>query len=510
MIYGGGMVFARTGNATVAWDVRVGRQAWSVPEARFDDSVMAFGGGVVVSATRANGLRALDARSGATRWQAALPSSGQEYVPIPAAGAVFVAGGSEVVAYDLATGRRRWSAPADRVSAPISSDGVRVYGSRLVDRGETASCVRAFALDVSTGARLWESPSAGCTTEGPPYVHRNRVYLDDDDRVLDATSGARIGSYPGSRPILTDTVSLFDAPPLIGRDPATGRVLWTNRPPSPLNGGDDTPVAAGHTIYALTGDELVAVGMDRGVTEQRLKLPGPSGGLTRAAVGTGVVAASRGNRLTLFESLYTPPAAGVEAGAETPALEFGRRTLVDGIVGASLRPARPKVDVLADASPFGRLRRALTVPSDGGGYFSLTAKPVRNTRLRVRAGAARSNTVRLYVYPRFRSKLRRGRRNPNRIRATVRVAGPRGVRLGGRRVTLYIGRVGKRRYDRLGVGRLRAAGPGRARGTVQFSAIRGVRSNDFLFFCVRRTSRLGLGRADVVDRRCGARRLPLR
>jgi hypothetical protein len=75
----------------------------------------------------------------------------------------------------------------------------------------------------------------------------------------------------------------------------------------------------------------------------------------------------------------------------------------------------------------------------------------------------------------------------------------------GRRLVFYFGRARDRRYVRLGSGRMRQAGRGVAKGSVGFRLLRRVRSKDTIAFCVRGLPRLGYGRNDGFQRRCGRR-----
>jgi hypothetical protein len=162
-----------------------------------------------------------------------------------------------------------------------------------------------------------------------------------------------------------------------------------------------------------------------------------------------------------------------------------------------------------DRAPFGRRWRrdgALTMRPDGG--FTGVGRPQRNTRIRVRVGGvvARAGTV--YVYPRVKFRIRGV--SPSHFSIRVRVRGPRGVRLGGRRAVIYLGRRSVKRLYRIASARLRRTGRGRATASVTRRRLRRVGRRDFVVMCVPRQHRLGMGRADVLARRCGARRISFR
>lgn len=499
-VYGSGLVIIQTGSRLVALDPRYGRRAWSTPSPVMEPSALAFADGVVVTVERTQ-LIGRDARTGAVRWRTPGDYS-QLTLPVATGSRVFVNEIERLSAHDIGTGARRWSIEERSVgTGPPVADSAAVYSG--------TACGTLMAMDAATGVRRWRQPT-DCSGAGggAPILHRGRLY-GDENRVSDAATGALVGTHlGGGRRVLGGDIGVFGVGGgLTARRLSTNRTLWAKRLEL---ASEAPPMGIGSTLYAPSRRGLEALSMETGKREQLLRGPQNATDAKMVTSAPGRVLMASGGWVVAFESVYKPAANGIAAGTVTADLEFGGRTIAEGILGSALRASRPKATVLADSAPFRRYRRVLTVPSDAGGYVSVSSRLQRNTRLRFQVGAVRSNVVRLYVYPRFRSKLRRARNNPNRVRAAVTVTGPRGVRLGRRKVALYIGRVAKRRFDRLGTGRLRTSGRGKARGSVRFNAIRGVRKRDFLLFCIRRSSKLGLGRADVVDRRCGARRMPLR
>jgi outer membrane protein assembly factor BamB len=157
-----------------------------------------------------------------------------------------------VVAYDLATGKPRWShADRARYDTVIAGVGPRatptVHEGRVFAQGATGIL---NALDLRTGRRLWshqivgengaELPTWG--KSGSPLVLEGRVIVSAGGKegrslvAYDASSGEPVwaggtdtGSY--SSPFLTrlggrTQVVVFGGASVAGHDPATGERLW--------------------------------------------------------------------------------------------------------------------------------------------------------------------------------------------------------------------------------------------------------------------------------------------
>ena len=227
-------------------------------------------------------------------------------------------------------------------------------------------------------------------------------------------------------------------------------------------------------------------------------------------VGDGLLVLRERDSLAGYSSLLNPRPTGLEEVTFDGVIRLGKSALLTGALGRALRQRGPAtVNLLGDTFPYGKFRQVKSTRTFGDGGYSFRVRPRLNTRYRSTSGSGKSQGGTVYVYPSFSERVRRGRgRRINRIRATVTARTPARVRLGRKRFHLYLVRVKRRKVQRLDSGRLRQAGRGRARGVVRFTAIRGLRRGDFFFYCVRRLSRQGMGARDVIDRRCGARRLP--
>jgi outer membrane protein assembly factor BamB len=210
-------------------------------------------------------------------------------------------GGDErVVAYDLRTGRPRWThADAARYETVIAGVGPRatptVDGGRVFTQGATG---RLTALDLSTGRPLWMrdavAENGGTVPEwgksGSPLVVEGRVVVSaggPGGRSLVAydagtgesawSAGSDGSSY--SSPVLVEAASrlqivILNRGSVAGHDPRSGTLLWqVPFPPGQPN------VA---TPLAMPGDRLlVSVGYGVGSKAYRLAADG-NGGLAAA------------------------------------------------------------------------------------------------------------------------------------------------------------------------------------------------------------------------------------
>ncbi len=205
-------------------------------------------------------------------------------------------GGDEaVVAYELTTGRPRWShRDTVRYDSVIAGDGPRatptIAGGYVATLGSTGVL---NVVEFDTGRRLWtrqigvdaSAPSPEWGRSGSPLVHDGRVIVSaggpDGQSLIayDLRTGARVwaGGDAGagySSPVLLTLlgrpqVVIFNRDSLVGHDPATGAVLWTQawqreapNVAQPLRISDDLVLAA--TGYGV-GSKLVRLSDRSGV-----------------------------------------------------------------------------------------------------------------------------------------------------------------------------------------------------------------------------------------------------
>jgi outer membrane protein assembly factor BamB len=206
------------------------------------------------------------------------------------------AGEERVVAYDLLTGRVRWShADTVRYETFIAGIGPRatptIAGGRVFTMGATGIL---NALDLATGRRVWsrqvvkensaELPEWGKSSS--PLVLGSRVIVSaggKENRSLvayDAANGEPVwaggtGGASYSSPVLVELagrkqILMLNERTVVGHDSETGGVLWEHAWPSGLN--VTSPVL-------LSGDRvLVSTGYGIGSKVFRIA-PGPDGAL---------------------------------------------------------------------------------------------------------------------------------------------------------------------------------------------------------------------------------------
>ncbi|MQY09294.1 serine/threonine-protein kinase [Actinomadura macrotermitis] len=282
----GGTIVVDTGSDLYGLDVRTGQRRWtrSLKGAPSHPLVATSGGLIYLAAWSgggADGLHAIDAATGATRWHylsdkeipggvavargtlfvgtdnavhALDPVTGKVRwktdirleatgTPEPSGGLVYLAAlDSSVVALDAATGRKRWAADTDPGGgASRSGRRVTVADGTLYTAAPDG---RIFALDAATGRKRWEHASGG--DQGKSAALINRDYL---------------------RPtVVGGTVCALDGGQLAGLDARTGGVRWQQHYSAP---SDERPVAAAGLVHMATFDGLVSLDPATGRTVAR-------------------------------------------------------------------------------------------------------------------------------------------------------------------------------------------------------------------------------------------------
>ncbi|HEX8204431.1 MAG TPA: hypothetical protein VF587_00080, partial [Solirubrobacteraceae bacterium] len=185
----------------------------------------------------------------------------------------------------------------------------------------------------------------------------------------------------------------------------------------------------------------------------------------------------------------------------------GRASDLAAAVGTGLAGGR--VELQQDRFPYGRWRTALRGAHEADRTYYARVRPTRNTRYRLSApGAATRPFLTVRAEPRLRLRSRALRPSVAIMRGTL--TGPSDLRVAGRRLVLYVGRVAANRADRVAYGRLRRVGRGRFVATFRYRWPRTTGAGDGPLLCVPGLPRLGFGHRGRFERRCGARRIPMR
>lgn len=515
---------AKAGYPLIAED-RIFVMGWGPAEARIHALDRASGRPIWTKAIPGGGLTAYDAgrifvynsdrifalstETGEQLWSyaASSPSGFTVATPIAARGLVFFSSNGSFHALDAATGELRWRAANLRGSGTHATlDGNRVYSAE--------SCANARAFDMFSGNQAWERRT-GCSGGGfdTPRLHAGRLYLTEEDDVLDAATGAAVGKLPRSgAPVFAGdtTVLALEGGTILARRGPAGPEQWRVLVEHEGDGTGYGLSGAGGWVYVIRSGRLQALALETGerAAAPELYIPNPTTGGGSAdrlgmAAGQGVLAVPNTNQLEVWTSALAPAPGGLESLPRTTDVLFGKSLALDGRLGTELRGGgRRTVRVEYDPAPDGGVTPGGTTSSRGDGTFTLRATPSRNSRIRaVVPGGPASQPHQVYVYPRLGFSGRAI--SPSRARLRVRLSGPKTIRLAGRRVHVYLLREGAKRARRMGGGTLRRERAGQALAVFTVRIPSNVGERDQFVICSPRLSRAGLGRPDSVDRDCG-------
>jgi WD40 repeat protein len=269
--------------ATVAYDAATGRQLWA---SRYDapggddqadalavspDGKTLFVTGFAMAASNADYLTiAYNAATGARQWVRRYNGPGNgvdEATSIavnPGGGTVYVTGNSEgitsgpdyaTIAYDAATGARRWigryNGPGNGIDSAsavaVSPDGHTVFVTGTSKGATSGPDYATVAYDAATGHRHWVGRYNG---PGNNKDDARSLTVSPDSRTVFVTGGS-FGTSSG-----------FDYTTVAYRA-ATGARLWLSRYRGPVSGQDVAHSVAvgpsGHTVF-VTGYAAVPSG----------------------------------------------------------------------------------------------------------------------------------------------------------------------------------------------------------------------------------------------------------
>src|SRR5690606_26932550 len=224
------------------------------------------GEGLVVAGSLKGEVVALDAETGAERWQAEVPNE-VIAAPVIGQGMVFVrSNDGRLTAFDAASGERRWFWTHELPSLTVRGNDAPVLGPGFVFIGNDDGTLAAISL--SDGRLLWDLPVAqpdGRTEldrmadiDGTPVLDGTVLYASSYRQAtmaIDAPSGRPIwGSEHGGagRPGLTvDKVIVSDRNGSVwGLDRSSGSAAWEQAGLARRN----LSGVAVHGDYAVVGD----------------------------------------------------------------------------------------------------------------------------------------------------------------------------------------------------------------------------------------------------------------
>lgn len=264
-----GRMYVITGSGSpdlglTAFDPRTGATLWGPYDlygtGRFNlyhFRAHAYDQGRVFTLNEDGHVHAFDAVTGASLWEADVPSAGQAEVgsaPTAYRGILYIASTNDVIALDEATGSQLWTQPLGAVGdgAPtVDDDGVYVIrGCRLPPT--------AYRFDPKSGARAYGFDScASAGDEVTPSLYRGVLYGNFDHGNFDIATGY-IKTYPTNlQPCAFHNGRRFtyDAQgELQAHDVANDSVVWFTY----LTGGSElAPIGANGRIYVLTDSSTI-------------------------------------------------------------------------------------------------------------------------------------------------------------------------------------------------------------------------------------------------------------
>ncbi len=208
----------------------------------------------VVFAGVENKLFALNATTGAQIWSYQISSACVGASPVVAAGTVYMATLSRrgVIALNAQTGALRWDSNLQiYCSTPVIDNGVLYVGS--TDH-------HVYALDATTGATLWRYATGNQVIYCSPAVANGTVYIGSTDGslyALNASTGALVWSFAAggveSSPAVVNGTVFFGSVngDVYALDAATGRELWTYTTGLYIYSG---PAIANQVVYVGSDD----------------------------------------------------------------------------------------------------------------------------------------------------------------------------------------------------------------------------------------------------------------
>ncbi|MGR6919451.1 outer membrane protein assembly factor BamB family protein [[Actinomadura] parvosata] len=257
LVVAAGRVHVNAGDSAIAaLDAADGRTLWRFQAGGALRVPTSVSSGVVYSGSDHGTVYAVDARTGRARWRSRIAGRSDPMTVVAADGLVHAGSESGVVhALDAATGAPRWRARLGSLAFGPLVIGGTIYAGGL---GTT------YALDASTGRRLWtfSAPGDRLYNVTAPTVARGLAYLGGPDgklHALEATSGRerwnRSAEAGNGITVVDGTVYTGgDGDSLLALDAATGAIRWS----APIGGEiGREPVVSGGLVYVGSSNGIV-------------------------------------------------------------------------------------------------------------------------------------------------------------------------------------------------------------------------------------------------------------
>jgi outer membrane protein assembly factor BamB len=262
-VVAGGRMFLPDGDGVSAYAVATGKRLWHAPKA-FDEGhgpQLAVSGDTLIGVTNfcfstsdSNGdMVALDVKTGRKRWSAARDTPYDNVVVdaglVIASGSEFAADFAAVTAYRIADGSVKWE------RTEVSADhGVSAGGRLLLTRaGGTGS----VAVAAATGAQLWTTSKVWSVRGANPAG--DRFYATDPKGRLTSIAAATgaVGWIVPDGLVTNDGRQVFVArgTVLTCYAAATGKKKWSRN----LGGAVGRPIRAGGLVYAVVDGRPLAI-----------------------------------------------------------------------------------------------------------------------------------------------------------------------------------------------------------------------------------------------------------
>lgn len=158
-------------NGFMAFDTQTGAIKWTFASGLITNSAPTVANGIVyvgasaLTHTNNDKLYAIDAKTGAKKWEFKTPDGGPDYSsPIVANGIVYIGAGSTLYAIDASSGTKKWEVKPEANNLIFSGP---VVATGLVYQGIGK---KLYAFDATTGAKKWEYDTGRTISHSSPCV----------------------------------------------------------------------------------------------------------------------------------------------------------------------------------------------------------------------------------------------------------------------------------------------------------------------------------------------------